>query len=211
MASPLYHYVAPIEYRSKLAPNILARLQLPKQALDNRTLFHPYFIKDDDRPETIAYHYYGNELYDWVVLLSNQIVNIRDAWPLSEQQFSLAIKKKYGSIPTAMAQIVHYEIDTDIPNINAAGYEALPIGSRKYWTRAITSSTGTVYGLTREPHKINADSFAILPAGEQAYWRAVDAFTYEQTLNDAKRIIKLIDAQYVPQLEKSLRQLSRAV
>ena len=210
MATPLYHYVSPIIYRTKVAPNILARIQLPALAVKNRYLFHPYVVADGDRPDTIAALYYGNDLYDWVVLLSNQIVDMRNEWPLEQNQFEAAIVAKYGNY-SAAAEISYYEIDTSKATLNTAGFESLPSNLRKYYTRVSEAAGNLLYGITKADLRINANSLAALDEAEQSYWVPVTFYEDEFRQNEIKRHIRLIDAQYIPQLEKSLRQISRDV
>lgn len=211
MATPLYHYVSPIIYRGKVAPNLLARIQLPSEAINNRLLFHRYVVADGDRPDTIAYHYYGSDNYDWVVLLSNQIIHLNNDWPLTQAQFDAAITAKYGSIATAMGLIVGYEINPNLGNISDANYQNLPEGVKRYFTRVATSANNKVWGITKDKIRISASSYAAIPAGEAAYWQPIYAYDDETRINDDKRVIRLIDARYVPQLENTLRQISKNV
>ena len=36
------------------------------------------------------------QLLDWVVLLSNNIVNVQSEWPLSQADFNTYVTEKYG-------------------------------------------------------------------------------------------------------------------
>lgn len=211
MPVPLYHYVEPITYRGKVAPNILARIQLPPEALQNRFLFHPYQVVDGDRPDTLAALYYGNDIYDWVVLLANKIINLRAEWPLTRQQFGQAITDKYGGLQQASTQITYYHINTNLVPIDQAAFSVLPQNAMKYYTRVASSNGRLSYGVTSQDIRINKDSFSILPAEEQVYWLPVSAYDDEFEVNESKRFIRLIDEQYVPQLEKNLKQISQDV
>ena len=42
--------------------------------------FKKYTIKDGERPETLAEKIYGNQFYDWVILLTNNMVNAQYDW-----------------------------------------------------------------------------------------------------------------------------------
>lgn len=189
----------------------MARIQLPRDVIDNKLLFHPYVIEDSDRPDTIADLYYGDSYYDWIVLLSNKIVNLRNEWPLTAQQFGLAINSKYGSHAQAMSQIDHYKINTNIDPITAASFGALTQSAKKYFTEVSGRNSEIVYGITRDDIKINSNSYAALDPVEQIYWTPVNAYDAEYEVNETKRAIRLIDARYVQQLEKSLRQISKNV
>ena len=44
---------------------------------------------------------------DWVVLLSNNIISVRDEWPMNGSEFNVYLNEKYT--PERLASIKHYE------------------------------------------------------------------------------------------------------
>ena len=48
------------------------------------------------RPDNIAFDFYGDSKLDWVVLLSNNILNIQTEWPLVQNNFDSFLLNKYG-------------------------------------------------------------------------------------------------------------------
>ena len=48
------------------------------------------------------------QLLDWVVLLSNNIVNIFNEWPLNQQAFENYVLDKYGTV-AKLDEVHHYE------------------------------------------------------------------------------------------------------
>ena len=52
---------------------------------------------------------YGDPTLDWVVLLSNNIVNVQSEWPLSQVDFNRYITEKYDSEEILYSGIHHYE------------------------------------------------------------------------------------------------------
>ena len=58
-----------------VAVNLFAKIAFQKNFQLNYEVFHPYTIKEGDRPDTIAYLYYGDSGYDWLVYFSNNIVD----------------------------------------------------------------------------------------------------------------------------------------
>lgn len=59
-------------------------------------LYESYTITDGDRPDTIAYKYYGRSDLDWIILMSNNMLGLID-WPKSDQQIYDGLIKLYGS------------------------------------------------------------------------------------------------------------------
>jgi hypothetical protein len=60
------------------------------------TLFEKYEIVEGGRPDTVAEEYYGNSEFDWVVLMTAGIINVRDEWPLSNYELYKYSERKYG-------------------------------------------------------------------------------------------------------------------
>ena len=50
---------------------------------------------------------YGDSDLDWVVLLSNNIVSVRDEWPMNASDFNVYLNSKYTA--ERLASIKHYE------------------------------------------------------------------------------------------------------
>ena len=88
--------------------NIFKRGKLKKEIFDNLMYFTQYKIVGDDRPDNVAFQVYDDETLDWLVLLSNNIVNIQTEWPLEQQSFLNYLLNKYGS-QANLLQPHHYE------------------------------------------------------------------------------------------------------
>ena len=76
----------PIQYRGRIAPNILKRIAIPKDIVSQGELYQPYVVDDGDRPETIAHLYYNDVHYDWLIRLANNIYDEASQWPLTQNQ-----------------------------------------------------------------------------------------------------------------------------
>ena len=57
--------------------NLFKRGKLKNDIFKDLTYFTKYQIVGDDRPDNVAFNVYDDETLDWVVLLSNNIVNIQ--------------------------------------------------------------------------------------------------------------------------------------
>lgn len=76
--------------------DITRRKKFIQNNLNNPFVFLPYTIKDNDRPEDIAYYYYGSVDYTWLVLLPNNIIDPYTQWPLSDDNFDKMLIAKYA-------------------------------------------------------------------------------------------------------------------
>lgn len=86
--------------------NLFRRVKLRDDLQNVFTVFEKYQIPDGSRPELVAEEFYGSSEYDWVVLISANITNIRDQWPLSDRDIYRYSEEKYGNDLTA---IHHWE------------------------------------------------------------------------------------------------------
>ena len=60
-----------------LVKNIFRRMKLRDDLQNVLTLFDKYNIRDGFRPEQVAEEVYGSVEYDFVVLISSGIINVR--------------------------------------------------------------------------------------------------------------------------------------
>jgi hypothetical protein len=92
----------------KLLPNILRRVKLRSGIRSGSFLFDNYDVSDGERPEDIAFKYYGDPEYHWVILMTNNITDRFYQWPLTQPQFQEHLKDKYGA--GSEDAVHHYEI-----------------------------------------------------------------------------------------------------
>ena len=88
--------------------NLFKRVEIRQDILQNLAYFTQYKIQGDDRPDLVAFKNYGDETLDWLVLLSNNILNIQNEWPMTNAAFNDFLIKKYGSYEK-IEGIHHYE------------------------------------------------------------------------------------------------------
>lgn len=89
--------------------DLTIRFQLASKILTNRLSAYPYRWKDEDRPDTIAFLYYGHEKYHWVVLLSGSVFDWIHELPMPDNELRQFMENKYGSTP--LNSIHHYEVN----------------------------------------------------------------------------------------------------
>ena len=91
-----------------LAKNIFKRPKLREDFTSILTAFNYYQVSDNERPDQIAKNYYGTEDFDWIILLTNNIINYNDEWPLDNDSLYKHVIEKYGS-EEKLQEIHHYE------------------------------------------------------------------------------------------------------
>lgn len=106
--------------------NLFKRGRLREDIFQDTTFFEKYQIEGDDRPDNVSNKFYGSENLDWVVLLSNNILNIQSEWPMTQQSFDEYLLDKYGSIEK-INEVHHYE---SVEVKNSEGVVMFPAGKR---------------------------------------------------------------------------------
>ena len=141
------------------------------------TVFEKYSILGDDRPDNVANEIYGDPTLDWVVLLSNNIVNIYNEWPLSQQAFEAYVLDKYKTL-AKLDEVHHYE-SNEVKD--SSGVIIFPKGVRV----SAAQSVSYFEPLSDEQVTVNPVS------------KAITNYQYEQSVNDKKRRIFLIKPIYL--------------
>ena len=96
--------------------NLFKRAKLRSDIDAAITAFNYYKISEGERPDTLAKKIYNDSELDWVILVTNNITNIRDQWPLDGENFTNYLLSKYGTSDMTEEQkyaelnkIKHYE------------------------------------------------------------------------------------------------------
>ena len=95
----------------KLLPDILRRVKLRSGLRSSSFMFEKYDVKDGEKPEDIAFKWFGDPEYHWVILMTNNVTDRYYQWPLSQPQFAEHLTDKYGA--GSEDAVHHYEKTTD--------------------------------------------------------------------------------------------------
>ncbi len=116
---PLMAYDMKGDQNYKLLPNILKRVKLRSSIRSSSFMFDNYDVKDGERPEDVAYKWFGDAEYHWVILMTNNITDRYYQWPLSQPQFAEHLTDKYGL--ANIDAVHHYEKTTDSGRTSSNG------------------------------------------------------------------------------------------
>tara|TARA_R100001509_G_scaffold114420_1_gene69517 strand:- start:1684 stop:2211 length:528 start_codon:yes stop_codon:yes gene_type:complete len=103
---PSILYSAKGDGKFTVMKDILSRVKLITKVKENILGFDYYDVKDGETPEMIAHKYYGDVNLHWVVMVTNDIIDYYEDWPMSVQRFEQFVFDKYDN-PQG---IHHYEI-----------------------------------------------------------------------------------------------------
>ena len=201
MAKKFFRYVPDFDYVSRLSKaqnisdyirvkNLFKRTRISEEIFSDLTFFTKYQIIQDERPDNVAYKIYGDSNLDWMVLLSNNIINVQQEWPLEHTSYYNYLIGKYGS-DAALQNIHHYET-REIKN--SVGKVVVPKGLEVPSTFTITffdPGLGVQETVTTE---------IVTEITNQVY---------EDKLNDDKRNIILIKPKFIGLVIEEMERLMK--
>lgn len=164
--SSFFNYFPTLLYANTAAVNIIAKVAFDESVKKNLAVFYPYTITEGERADQIAESYYEDPSYDWLVYMSNGIVDPTHEWPKDQNTFDQFITQKYGSVDAAQARTVYYRVnyEADDTVLTTAAYDALSKGQKQYWA-PILNYTEQVIGYTRKELSHVVDTNRIVTLG----------------------------------------------
>lgn len=108
--------------------NLFKRGKIREDIFGNLSYFEKYKLVGDERPDNVAAKFYNDDSFDWLVLLSNNIINIQSEWPMPQTSFDKYIFEKY-------------KIGSET---SEETYNNIYNGIHHYITREVKNSYGTV-------------------------------------------------------------------
>ena len=88
--------------------NLFKKGKLREDIFQDLAVFTKWKIEGDDRPDNVAFKAYGDSNLDWLILASNNIVNIQTEWPLTQHNYDVYLLDKYGTYDK-LNDTHHYE------------------------------------------------------------------------------------------------------
>ena len=161
--------------------NIMQRIKFKPKVLEDISDYYPYYVKEGERPDMISYEKYGTVAYAYLIMLINDIYDPLFDWPLSSQQFEKYIENKYGSVSSAMSTTKYY-------------YQIV---------RAEVARTGVSERVPEVKFIVDVTTYNSL--GLDARTTQTE-YEWEDELNDNKREILLINANFVQDIDYEVKR-----
>ena len=178
---PNFDYISRINERKSNrdyleVKNLFRRPLIREDIFTNFMSFTKYKIVGDERPDEVAYNVYGDEDLDWVVLLANNIINVRDEWPMSQGDFNNYLSEKYGD--TGGADLIKH-------------YETIQIKDSK---GKIFVPKGKIVDSTFKATFLDSGTNQLV---EVSPIQGISYRTYEERLQDDKRNINILESRFL--------------
>lgn len=104
--------------------NLFKKSKIREDIFGSLVYFTKYNVVGNERPDQIAEKFYNDPTLDWVILLSNNIIDLRREWPLDNFSFNEVMLEKYGDYET-LYSVHHYET---VEVKDSSGVTVLPSG-----------------------------------------------------------------------------------
>ena len=170
-------------YDYQIVKNIFKRAVIRNDIFDEVTAFEKYSVESDERPDQVAYNFYNDAGLDWVILTTNNIIHVRDEWPMGSQDFLTFLNEKYTD--EQLSNVHHYE--TKILR-DSRGRLIQPEGLKVKSNHSITFLDN---GVLRTESSIKQVTF----------------LEHETDLNDAKRNINILKSEYLGLFLENFREI----
>ena len=159
--------------------NLFRRAKVREDLFADFMQFDKYKIIGDERPDNVSEKVYGTNNFDWVVLMANNIIDVYNEWPLTQQQLNRYLNDKYT--PQELVSVHHHETvefrDRDNQVILPAGLIVDENWSMEYFSGGQIRSTDTPSSTSNMSEK---------PV------KSVTYLEFETRLNEDKRDINVL-------------------
>ena len=109
-----------------VAKNFFRRYKISDTAFSQAIYFNKYALQDGQRLDQIAEAVYGNPNYDWIIVLTNNMINTQYDLPMSESELRKHIESRYDN---PYYDYHHYEIISDEEQVEKFGKVLMPGGT----------------------------------------------------------------------------------
>lgn len=157
--------------KQEIVTDITVRFKLIQAIKSRQAVYYDYTIQEGERPDIVAFKYYGDSTLDWIILMVNNIIDPVYDWPMAHKSFEKYLKNKYGSLSVAHSTNHEY---------------------RKVLNQQSTLFDGTF--VSKRTLVVDETTYNSLNVSMR---EAISKYQYEEELNESKRQIKLIDSDYV--------------
>ena len=164
--SAYFSFFPSLLYANTAAINILAKVKFEESVSKRLANFYPYTLQEGERADQVAETYYEDSSLDWLIYLSNSIVDPYHEWPKASRQLDQYVALKYGSIANAQLQTAFYRTDFTVDDsvISPAAYNALSANLKQFWD-PIVSYNDAIINYERRQNEIVVETNKIVQLG----------------------------------------------
>lgn len=178
MSKEYFDYFPTTTYKGFTVRDIMRRTKIVESWESNPYLFLPYTVEGDDSAEDVAFYYYGDPHYVWLVYLANNIINPYEDWVMGSRYFQKYLAMKYREISGGLED-----------------HEVIA------WTH-----TNREFYVDADETRITPFTYDCLSDDIKPNWNLVTTYDFEEWKNESKRNIRLVNKAVAKQAIAELRE-----
>ena len=165
----------------------------------------PYEVKEGERPEDVAFYYYNDASYAWLVLLANNIIDPYTSWPKSQYNLDEYIKVQYAEQANATGNaVIEWTQNTTISE-NILYYAHRRNGQIRISPNTYENFPTPVVD-DNNPATANTE-LLVDQSFVAADFRPIRIYEYEEELNELRKKIILFDRRFIVEIDKSVAEV----
>ena len=176
-----------------VAKNFFRRFEVNPDVFSYAVFYNKHAIQHDERIETLAERVYNNPSLDWIIALTNNIINVYEDWPISNYSLQKWLESEYTD---PYGEISYYEIKEDVKNSKGTIFlkkgqkvdKTFYDGNYRYNNEDVNNSFTTVAG--------------------NAITSPISVFEDETRKNESKRESFILKSQFIRPLIAELKKQS---
>jgi hypothetical protein len=183
-----------------IAKNFFRRGKIRADIFQNASFFTKYSIVGDERPDQVSEKFYGTPLYDWIVLTTNNIIDVYNEWPLSQQAFYNYLLEKYGSEEEFYRTKYYKTLE-----VRNSSDQLVQVGGLKvdvdFYNKLIANNQPAL-------EYYDEQLGFVVPKSGSEICVPVSFLEYEEEINDNKRNIFILRQRYLQEAMNDLEDIS---
>lgn len=161
----------------RVVTDITKNLRVYKKYLNDIVLFDEYDILDGDTPEIISEKLYGTPYYHWLIMISNDLYDHINDFPLSDYELSEYVTNKYSD---AMGYH-HFELN---------GIETQPYAEINFITAIKETGTIDINLLNKIGDSLNSSAQKeVYMIASFGYTVDTNFFSADENINDTSNVL----------------------
>ena len=136
MAREYFENFPELEYNGQVCKDITRRSIIRPGNTTSPFNFYPYELQNHMRPDHVAEYYYDEPYYDWLILMSNDIIDPYYGWYKTDEQLTVALEENYTTVEESQQRVLYYRNNwaEDTTQISKDYYDNnLALTLRKYY------------------------------------------------------------------------------
>lgn len=209
--------IVTINGNSTIIQDVFRRISLSDEFRKNAVVLDDYLVLDGETPELVSNSFYGSPDYHWLVLMVNDIVDVRAEWPVPDANITDIVYDRYDFKVTVPDESEYSE--DDVVESNTGGvflvtgtdtnivYLRSTVGKTIITTSSIlenvtTDTSGLTVTSVDDPeeqahHYYDTELKLIVDEGYSVTTIPVSNYEHEVAINDAKRAVKIVSPSFL--------------